>query len=339
MKNRERFLNVLNFKGNVDRLPMIEFAGWWDKTLERWWEEGLPADIGYCETREYLGLDMLRQYWLTPKKSGYPVMEYGHGQVTDKASYMRIKEFLYPLDAIKGIKAELMKIKPLHDSGDAVVWITLEGFFWHPRVLFGIERHLYAFYDEPELMHQMNSDVAEYNIRMVEEFCEIIEPDFMTFAEDMSYNNGPMLSYRQFEEFLLPYYKKVIPVLKRYNIIPFIDTDGQLEPMIPWLIEAGIEGVLPLERQAGVDVARIRERFSGFKMIGAYDKMVMRQGEDAMRTEFERLLPVMKNRGFIPSCDHQTPPEVSLENYRIYLKLMKEYCEKAAEVSLCIDRP
>ncbi len=71
--------------------------------------------------------------------------------------------------------------------------------------------------------------------------------------------------------------------------------------------------------------------FPEFKIIGAYDKMVMSHGEEAMRAEWERLLPVMKKGGFIPSCDHQTPPEVSLENYRIYLRLMKEYCEKAVE--------
>jgi uroporphyrinogen-III decarboxylase len=69
--------------------------------------------------------------------------------------------------------------------------------------------------------------------------------------------------------------------------------------------------------------------FTDFKIIGAYDKMVMSKGEAAMRAEWERLLPAMKTGGFIPSCDHQTPPEVSLENYKIYLELMKEYCRKA----------
>jgi len=48
-----------------------------------------------------------------------------------------------------------------------------------------------------------------------------------------------------------------------------------------------------------------------------------------MRAEFERLLPVMKKGGFIPSVDHQTPPDVSLENYRCYVSLLKEYCQKA----------
>ncbi len=44
-----------------------------------------------------------------------------------------------------------------------------------------------------------------------------------------------------------------------------------------------------------------------------------------MREEFERLVPLMKTGGFIPSVDHQTPPGVSLEEYLIYLRLLNEY--------------
>ena len=53
--------------------------------------------------------------------------------------------------------------------------------------------------------------------------------------------------------------------------------------------------------------------------------MVMPHGEKAMSNEFERLAPLMKTGAFIPSVDHQTPPGVSLEHYRIYRKLLDEY--------------
>jgi uroporphyrinogen-III decarboxylase len=65
-------------------------------------------------------------------------------------------------------------------------------------------------------------------------------------------------------------------------------------------------------------------------MIVHYDKMVMTRGEAAMRAEFERLLPVMRQGGFIPSVDHQTPPGVSLEEYRCYLRLLEEYSRLGA---------
>jgi len=57
--------------------------------------------------------------------------------------------------------------------------------------------------------------------------------------------------------------------------------------------------------------------------------MVMNRGEAAMRAEFERLVPLMKAGGFIPSVDHQTPPGVSLGEYRVFLKLLDEYTASA----------
>ncbi len=53
----------------------------------------------------------------------------------------------------------------------------------------------------------------------------------------------------------------------------------------------------------------------------------MHGGEAAVRAEFERLRPVMQAVGFIPSVDHQTPPEVNLEHYRDYLQLWRGYAE------------
>ena len=84
-----------------------------------------------------------------------------------------------------------------------------------------------------------------------------------------------------------------------------------------------------LERQSGVDVVRIRKNYPRLLMMGGYDKMVLSKDEAAMRAEFERVLPVMRSGGFVPSVDHQTPPGVSLENYRTYIRLLGEYVVKA----------
>ncbi len=108
-----------------------------------------------------------------------------------------------------------------------------------------------------------------------------------------------------------------------------IDSDGDIEPLIPWFQEVGLEGILPLERMAGVDVNRIRANHPHWKMIGAFDKTVMHLGEAPMRAEFERLMPVMRSGRFIPSVDHQTPPGVSMQDYYLYLRLLREYAERA----------
>jgi uroporphyrinogen-III decarboxylase len=135
-----------------------------------------------------------------------------------------------------------------------------------------------------------------------------------------------MISKNLFDEFMAPYYRKIAPVLKSRGTIPFVDSDGRIDRIIPWFAEVGIDGFLPLERQAGVDIVRYRGQYPEIRLFGAFDKMVMVKTEFDMRREFERILPVMKQGGYIPSVDHQTPPGVSLSNYRIYLKLLKEYC-------------
>ena len=330
MNQRERFLNVMNFKP-VDRLPMIEWAGWWDKTILRFISEGVP-DMPIREDikHEYFGLDRLKQYWIKPRGRGYYQLSDEIKKVTDDESYERLKPYLYDKYRAQVAVEDAKQYKKMHDDGDLVMWITVDGFFYFPRTLFGIEEHLFAFYDKPELMHRMNQDQADFINYIIDEVSETIQPDFMTFAEDMSYNLGPMLSEEMFDEFLLPYYRQTVPRVEEAGIIPIVDTDGQLEAMIPWLKRAGIRGALPLERKAGVDINRVRKNYPDFLIIGAYDKMVMSVSEQAMREEFERLLPAMRSGGYIPSVDHQTPPEVSLDNYRTYLKLLEEYCVKGA---------
>ncbi len=329
MDHVERFGKLMAFEP-VDRLPCIEWAGWWNQTTDRWRTEGLPAQpTGAAEIRRWLGLDRYLQHWIRPRGPECPgAPSHGAGILRDAAGYDAVRQHLFPepaidADAFRPWAAE-------HARGEAVVWITVEGFFWLPRTLFGIEHHFYAFYDQRELMHRMNEELCRFNLRAIDEFCRVVTPEFLTFAEDMSYNHGPMLSKALFDEFCAPYYRRVVADLARRGILPLVDSDGDVTELIPWLEAVGVRGILPLERMAGVDVARIRREHPRWRMIGAFDKTVMKRGEAAMRAEFERLLPVMRTGGFVPSVDHQTPPDVSLDTYRVYVELLHEYCERAA---------
>lgn len=332
MTTRERFHAVMNFQP-FDRLPIIEWAVWWGETIRRWHGEGLdPAITDRYELYRHFGQDVYAQAWIPPFRQGCPTpRSHGEGILKTPDDYERIREYLYPLPAIDHNWWNYWAKE--QERGDAVIWFTLEGFFWFPRRLFGIEPHIYAFYDEPELMHRINHDLSEWMIKVIDEVCSICVPDFMTFAEDMSYNHGPMLSKALFDEFMKPYYDKVIPHLRKYGIFSIVDSDGDITIASSWFNEAGLDGILPLERQAGVDVAEVRRMHPDMRFIGCYDKMVMNQGEEAIRKEFERLLPIAAEGGLIVSCDHQTPPGVSYEEYLLYLRLFREYAEKAGEMS------
>ncbi len=332
MNNRDRFRHLLRFE-RVDRLPRFEWATWWDQTILRWESEGLPRDrpqgeAGVVAIMEFFHLDPVWQSWFPIQKPGYPTMPHGQGPVSDMKSYEAVREYLYP--EVDWETAFPQEVRERHKQGELAAWFTLNGFFWFPRTLLGIERHLYAFYDQPALMKRINEDLLAFNKRVLAGMSKVIEPEFMTYAEDMSYNHGPMLSHELFREFMLPYYLELTPLIKQLGVVPMVDSDGNVESCLPWFIEGGVEGLLPFERQSGVDIARVRERHPDFRIIGAFDKMTMTRGTEAMRAEWERLLPIMRQGGFVPGVDHQTPPGVSMAQYRDYLALLWEYTERGA---------
>jgi hypothetical protein len=326
MNHVERFRAVMSFQP-VDRLPRWEWAMWWDETIARWHGEGLPRALGFnqvFEIAQHFGLDPYQQFWFSTTDATIEATQHHvEGIVAGMDDYLRLRSRLFP-DHGKAIAG----MRPWADrqrAGEAVVWCTLEGFFWFPRTLMGCQKLMFAFVDQPELLHRINRDLLDFNLRLLDEILAVCVPTFMTIAEDMSYNHGPMISKRTFDEFVAPYYRELLPRLKERDIPLFMDTDGDVTLLVPWLEEIGVVGVLPLERQAGVDAMELRRRFPDLLMVGHFDKMTMPRGEAAMRAEFERLAPLMKAGGFIPSVDHQTPPGVSLEQYRCYRRLLREY--------------
>ncbi len=330
MNHVERFRAVMNFQP-VDRLPAWEWAMWWDETIHRWHREGLSPQLKFSQVfaiSTRFGLDPYQQFWFsTTDPTIEATQHHVEGIVANMDDYRRIRPKLFPCHdaAIAGMAAWVARQR----AGEAVVWCTLEGFFWFPRTLMGFEKLMFAFGDQPELLHEINRDLLRFNLQLLDKILPVCPPTFMTIAEDMSYNHGPMISRRTFDEFVAPCYRQIIPRLLEHNIVPFVDTDGDVTMLVPWLAELGVNGVLPLERQAGVDGLRLRKRYPRLLMAGHFDKMTMTRGEEAMRAEFERLAPLMKQGGFIPSVDHQTPPGVALEQYRVYLRLLKEYVQAA----------
>ena len=98
MTNRERFLAVLNGK-TPDRLPVIEWASWWQKTLDQWEAQGMPAGMDYHQLFAYFGEDDLYQFWMDHKQAGFPIpKQHGHPIMYDEADYKELKKIMYSFD-------------------------------------------------------------------------------------------------------------------------------------------------------------------------------------------------------------------------------------------------
>ena len=210
-------------------------------------------------------------------------------------------------------------------NGDYVVRLRLQGFFWCPRDLFGIEDHLYAYYDYPEVL----KDIARFQLDVYKEqldgILKILTPSLVFFEEDFSGKNGPMISPATFNEFVVPCYQEIIPFLKERGIPNvFLDTDGDFTVMVPNLLKAGIDGILPVDVNAGVDIVKVRQQFPQLKFFGGFNKLAIIDGKDAIEAEIKRLEPVIRQGGCIICTDHQAAPHTPLENYRYYVQRLHE---------------
>ena len=176
MTTRERFQAVMNFR-SFDRLPVVEWAEWWDQTIDRWHAEKLPGDLSdRYEISCHFGLDLYLQHWFGACTDACPrPVRYGAGIVTSMDDYEKIRPHLYPwpIPNHEEVWSMWENWAGRQCRGEAVLWFTLEGYFWFPRVLLGIERHLYAFFDQPQLIHRMNSDLADWHAKVVEELVRI----------------------------------------------------------------------------------------------------------------------------------------------------------------------
>ena len=204
---------------------------------------------------------------------------------------------------------------------------NLVGGYMFLRSLMGPEDVLYKVYDEPELIHDCLKTWFELADAVIARHQEHVTLDELFLAEDICYNNGPLISPDMMREFLFPYYQQLIANIRSRQIDTSrhlyiqIDTDGDAVPVIPVYQEIGMDVMSPFEVASGCDVVAIGEQYPELVMFGGIDKRILAASEEAIDREVERILPVMRERGgFIPTCDHGVPEEVPYSNYLHYRK-------------------
>ena len=84
--------------------------------------------------------------------------------------------------------------------------------------------------------------------------------DFVFMWEDMSFKNGPLISPALFRTFMRPHYREMTDFYKQMGA-PYVtvDSDGDVTQLIPLFVEGGVDGLLPFEVAAGMDVRQVRE--------------------------------------------------------------------------------
>lgn len=213
------------------------------------------------------------------------------------------------------------------ENRDFLLSVNVNGPFWQLREWMGMENLCVAFLEQPEFVQEMIDFWSDFVLALLKKFLPYVQPDCFRMSEDMAYKAHSMISPAMTRQFLQPVYEKWIAVLRQYRVpIIGMDSDGFIEQLIPIWIDSGINCCDPIEVAAHNDIVKFRRLF-GKQMAynGGIDKRAIAAGGKTLYNEVMRVVPpLIKDGGFIPSCDHGVPSDISLANYTAYTRLLAQ---------------
>ncbi len=200
------------------------------------------------------------------------------------------------------------------------------GFYWLSRELMGTENLSYAWFDQPDLMYDILETQADFLIEGARPILAETSVEYIILSEDLSMKTGPLLSPKTYHQFIYPRLRRVIEFFKAHGVTyVFIDTDGNPEVLIPQFLDAGVDGIWPLERTADQDPIRLRKTYGrSLRLLGGVDKRVLATTHEEIDAHLRTFLPLIEEGGFIPTVDHTVPPDVSWENFLYYMRRKKD---------------
>ncbi|MBN2712572.1 MAG: hypothetical protein JXR97_09105 [Planctomycetes bacterium] len=241
--------------------------------------------------------------------------------VSDMDSWLRLKPY-YEFSEKRFAEGWLERAKAARDDG-ALICVGIPGGFDEVRQLLGEEELCIAYYEQPELIHDILETIGSTAEQVLDRVSREVGVDHLSVHEDMAGKSGSLVGPNVISEFIAPYYLRVWNMLRSRGAKIFQqDSDGNMDAVIPAFLEAGLNCMFPMEPAAGMDIVKVRNLYGNkLALMGGIDKHVLRQSKEAIRKELEyKLQPSMRKGGAVFGLDHRIPNGTPLENYRYYVK-------------------
>jgi len=357
MTARERFHATFGY-GEPDHVFLM--SQWmFNDTRQRWMREGMPWDVhfdtyfGFDRTEvvplnlgvfpalETKVVEQTPQWQIVEDEFGgltkrWTDREMGMSQwirypVRDRETWERLKERLNP-DAPNRYPEYWQYQKRCYKQRDFPLGINAGSFYGWIRNWVGMENLALWYYDCPDLVHEMTEYVADFVLRVIgRALDEIPDIDYGSIWEDMAMKTGSLISPALFREFMMGPLKRVTKRLSECGIrIIMVDSDGNVDELIPLWLEANVNLIYPLEVAAGCDAVRYRRKFGKeVLLIGNIDKRMLRDGctkRDIENEVMSKVPQLVAGGGYSPIVDHAVPPDVPFENFKYYIDLIHEVC-------------
>ena len=361
MKPRERIKAIFNHQSH-DRIPIQDRV--WETTDLRWKEEGLPRDsspqefFGYEITRIWVDTTPQLPQKILSRDETYTVRTTSYGQTIKHQTgvpnpYQTLEHPIKTKDDWKRIRSRLeakedrlirfeSKLNQWLDwdralehyrnwqtSGNYIAYCDQVGFGLLHRYL-GVEGTLIAMAEDPAWVKEMALFHADLLISMYEIMVRKgFAFDAIYLSNDMGSQRGLLFSPQFYRDQLFPADRLLYEYFSERGMPLILHSDGNIEGLIPLLIEAGFACLEPLEVKANMDFRRLHEQYADrIVLMGGIDVRLMADElepgviEEEIRTKFA----VAKKYGrYIYHSDHSVPDNVSFARYKHIIDLIKKY--------------
>jgi len=347
MTGRERIANILKHQP-VDRIGIFEH--FWGDTLKKWQQEGhispnqsladhfgfdmsnswcfnMSADINFTpeiieETEDTILKKDGNGAFLRTHKHQDATPEHVDFTVKDRAAWENeIKPLLIPDRARINFEAYRRERKEAHEKHRFFSWADAHVFELMKNVA-GHENMLMGMVTDPGWIKDMVMTYSRLCISLLEIlFAEEGLPDGVWFFDDLGFKERPFMSPEMYNEIIKPGHKLTFDFIHSLGLPVILHSCGYIEPLIPGMIDAGIDCLQVIEVKAGMDLLKIhRDYGEKIALCGGLDARKLASNNiDAVRAELNEKIPVVKrNFGYILHSDHSIPDSCAYETYSFF---------------------
>lgn len=176
---------------------------------------------------------------------------------------------------------------------------------------------------DPDWVKDMVHTYARLTIDLLETlFDEEGSPDGLFFYEDMGFKGRPFMSLDMYRDIIQPAHRATIDFAHAKGLPVTMHSCGYVAPLVPGMIEAGIDCLQVIEVKAGMDLLGLyRDYGDRLSFMGGIDvRTLYGNDRDTVERELQAKIPTVKgNHGYTLHSDHSIPNQVSYETYRYFV--------------------
>ncbi len=352
MTDRERFNRQMHYQ-SIDRCFNMEF-GYWDENFHEWdlfVKNGirnngeadrffnfdrignLGGNTWMCPAFEStlieetattrIVLDPNGLYKEVPKDGHDTIPHYLRASIVTPDDWKREKELRFDRrhPARRVDVAALQRAHP--PQREYPLGVYCGSLMGRIRDMLTFEGIAFAIFDYPDMLEDMVETACVLTEDFLDQVLGKIDFDYASGWEDICFKNGPIVTLDFFKQVVVPRYKRIGRKLHEHGIdLWYTDCDGDVRPLLPGFLEAGINCLFPYEvNSCAHPVELLNEYGRDLRIMGGVDKMELAKGPEAIKAYLEGLVPGVERGGYIPFCDHRCPPNVRPDYYLYYLDL------------------